>query len=167
MNKVFAKEAHGINGKRAESFLNFCLVSHLLYDGSFPINYEGLAFHQGQWKKLSVGGGDIWVPVDSHVRKFFQIFAKSDDVDWCVEVFRVRTDPTIGRYTNDFIAELGQIFDRGAGGSIDFAVTVLKELLSRDPRYHDIIAKWLSRYKTQKGYNNILASGGLECLGIF
>ncbi|EJK54762.1 hypothetical protein THAOC_25583, partial [Thalassiosira oceanica] len=94
------------------------------------------------------------------------IFAKSDnDVERCVELIRVRTDPTIGRYTNDFIAELGQIFDRGAGGSIDFAVTVLKELLGRDPRYRDIIAEWLSCYETKTGYkilSDLTSGGGLE-----
>lgn len=46
-------------------------------------------------------------------------------------------DPKVGWYNNDFLAdEFGQIFDRGTGASITFAVAVLNELQeSRIPRH--------------------------------
>ena len=98
-----------------------------------------------------VAGCYIAVPVDSHVRKFYGIYAKSKrdvDLDHCADVFKVRTNSKIGRYTNDFIAEFGQIFDRGTDDSIMFVVTVLNELMERNEEYKGIIAKWLSFYET-------------------
>ena len=77
-------------------------------------------------------------------------------------MFRVRTDPKIGRYTNDFLAELGQIFDRGTDDSVEFAIAVLNELGKRAPEYKAIIAKWLGCYKNRRGYNKIIESGGID-----
>ena len=94
--EVVKREQHG----RCDEF---CIISQLLYDGSFPINYEGFAFEQVGWKKMSiaaiVAGCYIAVPVDSHVRKFYGIYAKSNskpNLDYCADVFKVRTNPTIG-----------------------------------------------------------------------
>ena len=147
----------GMNGLRAESFIQFCLVSHLLYDGLFPIDYQGLALHSVEWKKLSVAGivaGEyIYLPWDTHLKRFFGIYAKSNsesDLEHCANVFSVRTDPMVGRYTNDFICMLGQIFDRGEGNSINFAVTVLDELMTKDPQYREIVAKWLGKYENNE-----------------
>ncbi|EJK60483.1 hypothetical protein THAOC_19159 [Thalassiosira oceanica] len=90
----------------------------------------------------------IAVPMDSHVKKFFDIFTQNvEDREQCREALRTRSNPKIGMYTNEFIAEFGQIFDRGNDGSIAFAVTVLQELGKKRPEYRAIIAKWLGQYK--------------------
>ena len=153
-----------LQGTKADSLLQLCLVSHLLYDGDFPCSYEGLALRQVSWKKLSiariVSGKCVAVPVDSHIQKFFGAFAPScEDRTDCIEELRVRTQPHIARYTNDFVAEIGQILDRGSDTSINFALQVLKELVARDRRYHAIIKKWLECYKEKTGYKAVLKNG--------
>ena len=169
LTDVFSEWANGMNAERAQSFLEFCLISHLLFDGSFPATYEGNAFLQIGPKKLSIAmivdGGYTGVPVDSHVEKFFSIFAKSQaikDLKRCYEVFRLRTDPKVGRYANDFIAEIGQILGRGTESSIKFAIAVLKELGSISQEYKSIIAKWLGCYKNHTNYEKILDGCGIE-----
>ena len=149
---------------KADSLLQFCLVSHLIYDDDFPCGYEGLALPQVSWKKLSialiVSGECVAVPVDIHLRRFFGVFATSgDDESDCIEELRVRTKPSIARYTNDFVAEIGQSFDRGSDTSISFALHVLKEVAAKDRRYPSIIKKWMECYKGKSGYLAILKKG--------
>lgn len=158
-------------GYQAESFIRFLMVTKLLYGGKIPLNFEGLAFEEVKWKKLSIAainlGDFITLPKDSHVLKFLGTFADNgEDIKLCQEVLRVRIDKKIGRYTNDFIGEFGRIFHKGTEGSIEFAVSVLRELGSKGPEYKAIIAKWLSCYETRTGYKNILSNGGLDGLGL-
>ena len=158
----------GIHGQKAESILNFCLITHLLYDGNFPINYEGLAYRQIGWKKVSIAAVVAKVdlsslPADVHVLRFLEIFADSQQD--CVDALRFLIDTKIGRYTNDIVAEFGQIFHRGKGSSIEFAVSVLAELADKSEEYKVIIAKWLDEYKGKKGkggYKRIVQHGGLS-----
>ena len=53
------------------------------------------------------------VPVDSHVKKYFETFSHQDeDKSECVKALRLESSPSIARYINDFVAEFGQIFDK-------------------------------------------------------
>ena len=92
--------------------------------------------------------------------KVFGVFVPScEDITDCIEELRVRTQPHITSYTNDFVAEIGQILDRGSDTSINFALQVLKELVARDRRYPAIIKKWLECYKEKTGYKAVLKNG--------
>ena len=159
-----AFSSSSLHSTKADSLLQFCLVSHLIYDDDFPCSHEGLALRQVSWKKLSialiVSGKCVAVPVDIHLKRFFGVFAASgyDESD-CIEELRVRTKPSIARYTNDFVAEIGQTLDRGSDTSINFALHVLKELAAKDQRYPSIIKKWLECYKGKTGYKAILKKG--------
>ena len=162
LNSVFTNSS--LNGIKADSLLQFCLVSHLMFDGDCPCGYEGLALRQVSWKKLSialiVSGKCVAVPVDIHLKRFFGVFAASgEDESDCIEELRVRTQLSIARYTNDFVAEIGQTLDRGSDTSINFALHVLKDVAAKDQRYPPIIKKWLECYKDQRGHKAILKKG--------
>ena len=99
---------------KAESVINFLLVSHLVYGGKIPKTVQELmACDQVKWKKayiiMNLVGQYVGVGRDSHVNIFFKLFILDKDIEDGLEMnyldsFSNYLKMNPGMHTNELIA---------------------------------------------------------------